>query len=913
MEYSYYELNKAPDFSLNKYTSLSETGPAGVLTQHQAFWRQINQWGKLFGGVIHFIYEFNPQKKEGQRLKLVIRFDSPSIEAKISIQQIIKASVLAPYYEQLSETDEECLSNTCYPWQVNLFKKERFINSFVNENESFYTVSEWTMNGEARLYSLLKIMGVMNSACVYCVNIYPVEYENELKKGLAFILPHLRELNSFKVRTNSNSVSSGGRDENAKKALDFYEDLEDDIANSPHFLINIQAYAETEAEAKQLLDSAASEAVHTGTLSLYGEPFAGTIFDGMNQGFTSWSDPKAEDNLLFLPHLMTLEEMLPYAVFPVLYPGESIEMQKETVPPSQDGLFLGRDQLGHLVYFPWENLSKHAFLAGMPGSGKTNTMMHLVSEIYKAGIPVLVLEPAKKEYRTLTTLSGMENISLFSPCANSMFPIHINPFEFPIGMKLADHINRLLDVFNGTFQLDPPMPMLLTEGIQACYEELLWLPGMINSGNLEYPTMSMLYSKIEKLLDKYQYAEEVRSNLQSILQVRIGSLLSREMGDIFDVPTSTYRPTEWLKKSAIIELASLGTGPSNFLILMLMTLIRETLDVQVYEPKDDKKPRHIIFLEEAHNLIANTSVQMPGGLDPKVSATAYITKMLAEVRALGEGIVIADQLPTAMAPEVIKNTSLKFGLRLTSQDEREVLGSTMSADAVQIEKMGVFTKGHCLVSYEDLLRPFELQIDKFEGDDFIDDNKMILKSICNPNYHYNMFESAKIMRKKYENRRISLYTESNYLLKHLEKMYLKWPTSYDDLKAEKLDDFGYVASEPVGLILEDKRSTELRYKNLMEEWCRLTLDVLLYMGVAFVRDGKLKHIQCVYKKKCQIIKNAHEQCIYLFLDLYRTIQKNRSELKDKVIKYSLKELPGIEERLIEQQTLIKESWSTQID
>ena len=112
MEYSYYELNKAPDFSLNKYTSLSETGPAGVLVQHQAFWRQINQWGKLFGGIIHFIYEFNPEKKEGQRLKLVIRFDSPSVEAKVSINQIMKASVLVPYYEQLSETNEGCLSNT---------------------------------------------------------------------------------------------------------------------------------------------------------------------------------------------------------------------------------------------------------------------------------------------------------------------------------------------------------------------------------------------------------------------------------------------------------------------------------------------------------------------------------------------------------------------------------------------------------------------------------------------------------------------------------------------------------------------------------------------------------------------------------------------------------------------------------
>ena len=909
MEYSYYELNKAPDLSLNKYTSLSETGPAGVLVQHQAFWRQINQWGKLFGGVIHFIYEFNPGEKEGQRLKLVIRFDSPSVEAKISINQIMQASVLAPYYERLSETNKECLSNVCYPWQVNLFKKERFINSSVNENESFYTVSKWTMNAEARLYSLLKIMGVMNSACVYCVNIYPVDYGDELEKGLAYILPHLRELNSFKVKTNSNSVSSGGRDENAKKALDFYEDLEDDIANSPHFLINIQAYAETETTAKQLLDSAASEAIHTGTLSLYGEPFARTIFDGMDQGFTSWSDPRAEDNLLFLPHLMTLEEMVPYAVLPVLYPGESIEMPKETVAPSQDGLLLGKNELGHLVYFPWGKLSKHAFLAGMPGSGKTNTMMYLVSEIYKEGIPVLVLEPAKKEYRTLTTLSGMENISLFSPCANSMFPIHINPFEFPIGMKLADHINRLLDVFNGTFQLDPPMPMLLTEGIQACYEELLWLPGMINSGNLEYPTMSMLYSKIERLLDKYQYAEDVRSNLQSILQVRIGSLLAREMGDIFDVPTSTYRPAEWLKKSAIIELASLGTGPSNFLILMLMTLIRETLDVQVYQPNDEKKPRHIIFLEEAHNLIANTSVQMPGGLDPKVSATAYITKMLAEVRALGEGIVIADQLPTAMAPEVIKNTSLKFGLRLTSQDEREVLGSTMSADAVQIEKMGVFTKGHCLVSYEDLLRPFELQIDKFEGDDFIDDNKMILKSICNPNYQYNMLQSAKIMWGKYENRRVLLFKRSNTFFKHLKKVHLKWKIHYDDLKAEKTEELDYVPSEPVRLMIEEKKSMQLQYEKLMEEWCRLTLDVLLYMGVTIGRRKKLDFVQCDSEKTRQITVRAHNQWLDIISGLYKKIQKNRAEIKEKATKYSLKTLPEIEDRLIKQQTLIKESWS----
>ena len=66
-------------------------------------------------------------------------------------------------------------------------------------------------------------------------------------------------------------------------------------------------------------------------------------------------------------------------------------------------------------------------------------------------------------------------------------------------------------------------------------------------------------------------------------------------------------------------------------------------------------------MEEAHNLIAAESqVDDPQNSNPKVAATAYIVKMLAEVRALREGIIIADQLPTAMAPEVIKNTNIKL-------------------------------------------------------------------------------------------------------------------------------------------------------------------------------------------------------------------------------------------------------------
>lgn len=103
-----------------------------------------------------------------------------------------------------------------------------------------------------------------------------------------------------------------------------------------------------------------------------------------------------------------------------------------------------------------------------------------------------------------------------------------------------------------------------------------------------------------------------------------------------------------------------------------------------------------------------------GSVDPKISATKYLVKMLAEVRALGEGIVIADQLPTAMAPEVLKNTGLKLGHRITAQDDRNLLGSTMSASADQLEEQGTFGTGQALIFYENLLKPFKMRVCEWE-------------------------------------------------------------------------------------------------------------------------------------------------------------------------------------------------------
>ncbi len=52
-----------------------------------------------------------------------------------------------------------------------------------------------------------------------------------------------------------------------------------------------------------------------------------------------------------------------------------------------------------------DQLVKHMSILGMPGSGKTTAIFHLLLQLFGHDIPFIVFEPAKTEYRTLKTLN----------------------------------------------------------------------------------------------------------------------------------------------------------------------------------------------------------------------------------------------------------------------------------------------------------------------------------------------------------------------------------------------------------------------------------------------------------------------------------------------------------------------------
>lgn len=89
--------------------------------------------------------------------------------------------------------------------------------------------------------------------------------------------------------------------------------------------------------------------------------------------------------------------------------------------------------------------------------------------------------------------TDIDSLIVFSPSSGSRFPLAINPFQFPIGMALAEHIQNLDEVFEGAFPLSPPLPALLDRAIEAVYVDHGWDVEDINTGERDYPTMTELY------------------------------------------------------------------------------------------------------------------------------------------------------------------------------------------------------------------------------------------------------------------------------------------------------------------------------------------------------------------------------------------------------------------------------------
>ena len=351
---------------------------------------------------------------------------------------------------------------------------------------------------------------------------------------------------------------------------------------------------------------------------------------------------------------------------------------------------------------PVNSLSGHVFVTGVTGAGKTNTVFHLLREAFTHDVGCLIIEPAKKEYRALLDdpILGKE-MRVFTAADESTSPIRLNPFEVLQDAPLSVHLDLLRSVFSSSFGMWVPLPQILEKCMLAIYEDHGW--DVLSNQNQRlktgkwgpnaFPTLTDLVRKIEEIVPTLGFDPEAQGRILASLTSRVNGLRSGGKGRMFDVRESISMD-ELLRCPTVLELESMGDDDDKaFMIGLLLTRLVEYR--RLHGPND---MQHILVVEEAHRLLGNV---VRGAdqeqSDPKGKAVESFSNLLSEIRAYGQGILIADQVPTRLAPDVIKNTNLKIVHRIVSGDDREVLGRAMAMSDRQVAALSSFQRGQAAV------------------------------------------------------------------------------------------------------------------------------------------------------------------------------------------------------------------------
>ena len=364
-------------------------------------------------------------------------------------------------------------------------------------------------------------------------------------------------------------------------------------------------------------------------------------------------------------------------------------------------------------YLDKNSFSKHVFIAGTTGSGKTTTCHTLIK---KADMPFLVIEPAKTEYRCLINQKGSD-IVIFTLGNEQVAPFRLNPFELIPGEVISGHVDMIKATFTSAFPMEASMPQILEEAIYKCYEKKGWNI-YTNENELyenpfcpevnSFPIMSDLIAELGEVVNSKGFDARLKNDYTGSLVSRLSNLTIGSKGAMLNCSHST--DFEFVAThNVIMELEGLRSQEDKslmmgFILSRLSSQIRKLHDEY---RKDGKEYRHLTLVEEAHRLLSKVE---PGDSGAKKTAVETFSDLLAEVRKYGEGLIIIDQIPNKLSPEVLKNTNTKIIHKLFSQDDKDAVGNTMLMDDDQRKYISALPTGQSIVFTETTAKPVHIQV-----------------------------------------------------------------------------------------------------------------------------------------------------------------------------------------------------------
>ena len=283
-------------------------------------------------------------------------------------------------------------------------------------------------------------------------------------------------------------------------------------------------------------------------------------------------------------------------------------------------------------------LASHCFITGSSGSGKSYATYQLLEQVLRNNVKLMVIEPAKGEYKQV--FGGLKGIKIFTTDPNAYRILKINPFQFPENIHILSHIEQLLQIFNASWPLYAAMPAILKQAVNDAYvrcgwdvQNSLWIPGISDH---KYPVFADVLKLLPEIINTSDYSADSKGDYKGALVTRVQSMTVGINGLIFK-NSEGVDDSLLFDSNVVIDLSELGSDEA--IALMMGVLIMKLNEYRKSQRKANPKLalnselKHVTVLEEAHNLLKRTSKdQNQEGANMVGKSVEMISNSIKEMR-----------------------------------------------------------------------------------------------------------------------------------------------------------------------------------------------------------------------------------------------------------------------------------------
>jgi len=374
-------------------------------------------------------------------------------------------------------------------------------------------------------------------------------------------------------------------------------------------------------------------------------------------------------------------------------------------PPPESVASAGEIEVGSVIYgrkavYPFrmslKSMLTHIGLFGSSGYGKTNISYCLIQKLSDMGVPVIVFDFSKRNYKDLLATGLKERIDIYT-IGRDPAPLKFNPLVPPAGVSMSQWMKEFSAVFDHAYWLMGGGRHIILKALEAVHEQK------------EAPILHDLRSWIDEYGETGLPARE--RNWIATATRPLDSLCFKEIGEIFKcregvLPSEFFRPG----RITILELDALDTNDKTFFIEIILQWIRDWLLVS----GSREQLKGVVILEEAHHVLNRDK-------SIKMGSETLIELIFREIRELGLGMVYIDQHPSLVSYPALGNTSTHIYMNLgldtkhTSDimDASNMLGLDYQDEGGYLRKLPV-GEGFVLNRMSSFPRPFTVRFYQFD-------------------------------------------------------------------------------------------------------------------------------------------------------------------------------------------------------